>query len=546
MDNRPVPTDHPRRRPQVMVKGDRTQVALNIENDRLTAVAASAGVGGARVVVGAWLSADKPAGVDSSDAAALGRWVGEELNKAGLLRTAKAGGLVFAVPRGEVVLKRISFPPGPSRADLPGMVRLQMVRQLTVSPENAAIDFVPLRGRGGIEVPEAGTSMARAARAPEGSTAVLAGALQGDRLAWRQAVARAAGGTLRRVALRSAGAAALLAEAAQRRGGSTLGIALGSGSTEFVVVEDGQLVFARATDLFRPDKAEDVDAFAQKVAVEAKRTWMSYRVAPETSEIEAVVVLGADEAARLVAERCREALELPSEATDYPPFVEAPAGMSPADRTVMAPLVGLLAEPVIGRATMDFANPRQAPDLAAMRRQRALLAALLAIVVGGGAVTWGRLDLHKRESRLTDLRDKYAARSGEYGDYLRTRVRVEHLEKWMGARVDWLGHLDELVNRLPDPRSGVLDRLVGSGTITVGFKLPAPKRRLADGEWFEEVRAQFDMAGTVKHRDVADALRQALVKDSEYDVESKGPDTPDRFDLMLTTTRAKPKGGGGA
>src|SRR5262249_10216465 len=134
----------------------------------------------------------------------------------------------------------------------------------------AAIDFA--------EIPSAGSGMGTHLAQPMGTT-VLSGALQGDRLDWRRAVARGAGIRLGRVALKSAGAAALLAELSQRRGGAVLGIALGCGSTEFVIVEDGQLVFARATDLVRPDRSgeaaavrdarptTDEESFAEKVAV---------------------------------------------------------------------------------------------------------------------------------------------------------------------------------------------------------------------------------------------------------------------------------------
>ena len=84
-------------------------------------------------------------------------------------------------PRGEVVMKRIAFPPGVEDADLPGMVHLQMVRQLTVSPESAAIDYVP--------IPTTGVATANAAG--KVGTTVMAVALQGDRVQWRREVARA-------------------------------------------------------------------------------------------------------------------------------------------------------------------------------------------------------------------------------------------------------------------------------------------------------------------------------------------------------------------
>ncbi len=499
---------------------DRAQVAFNLENDRLTAVAASAK--GSRVVVRAWVSARRPEGTDPNDPAALGRWVADELKQAGLLRVAKRGGAVFAVPRGEVVLKRLAMPPGTSEADLPGMVRLQMLRQLTVSPENAAIDFVPL------------------VSPPGSGPVVLAGALQGDRLAWRRDVVRGAGIRLRRVGLRSAGAVALIAEAAQRRGGATMGIALGSGSTEFVVVEDGQLVFARATDLFRPDDPAEFESFAQRVAVEAKRTWMSYRVSHDSSEIEAVVVLGTDEAARIIADRCRDSLSLPAEAEDYPRLIEAPAAMTPSQRAEIAPLVGLLAEPVMGRSHLDFANPRRAPDLSAARRQRILVAALGLIVVGGGLMTMARMELTKLERRLDALESDWSETSAQYGAYLRTQTRVEHADRWMRARVNWLDHLAVLSGKLPGPRDALLDRLSGSAGAEVTFALPRGKKGLADGSWGHAVQAAFDLSGTVRRRETADALRAAFVADQDYHTDSRGADTPDRFELRLTTTRPQP------
>jgi len=516
--------------------GERAQVALNIENDRLTAVAASAR--GGKIAVRAWVSAQRPAETDANDPASLGKWVGEELRKAGLHRAARRGGVVFAVPRGEVVLKRVAFPPLGEDADLPAMVRLQMMRQLTVSPENAAMDFVPVTAAA---VAALGKKRgAGAAAGGVGGVAVLAGALQGDRLAWRRAIAKAAGVKVARVGLRSAGAAALLAESAQRRGGSTLGIAMGSGSTEFVIVEDGHLVFARATDLFRPDRPEDFEGFAQRVAVEAKRTWMNYRVAPESTEIEAVVVLGTDDLARLVAERCGESLALPSEAADYPASVEAPAAMTPAQRSEVAPLVGLLAEPVMGRPTLDFENPRRTPDRSAARRQAVLAAAAVLIIGVGGAMTLARMELRRLEGQLRGLKQEWNESFVEYGALTRTQVRVEHAERWIGTRVDWLEHLGVLSERLPDPRAGHLDRISATSAAGVHFMLPRGKRSLADGTWAQGVEAALDLSGVVRRRETADAMRAALVADRDYRVESKGADTPGRFDLRVTTTLARP------
>ncbi len=509
-------------------RADRCQVALNFENDRLVAVAASASAG--EVQVKGWLSGDRPAEVDANDAGAIGVWISGQLKKAGMLRMARADGVIFAVPRGEVVLKRITFPPGTSEPDLPGMVRLQMLRQLTMSPENASIDFVSIPTTPG---PTTNLAQPRA-------TTVLAAALQGDRLAWRRAVARAAGVRLGRVALKSAGAAALLAELSQRRGGGILGITLGCGSTEFVVVEDGQMVFARATDLVRPDSVFEAEAFAEKVAVEAKRTWMSYRVTPDSAEIDAVMVLGVDVVAGRVAAKCGEALELPSEASDYPAFVQTTMEMPEADRSAAAPLLGLVAAPVIGREMVDFANPRRAPDLMAAKRRLVLAAALAVIVCGGTGYTLAVKDLSARRADLESLKDQRTKDGSDYEQYVHAQARYDHLKGWTDTRVDWLAHLSRLNDLMPDPRQAQLDEISGRSQIEVSFTLPKGKRRYVEGEWSRAVSASFNLVGRMKQREVADALRTVLVTEDQYRLQPRGADVADRFQWTLTTPLLRP------
>jgi hypothetical protein len=527
-----------------MSKGEGTHVAINVENDRLVGVIAEAH--GSSVVVKGWLTAQRPGDVDGADPAAVGRWVGEELKKAGMLRVARRGRCIFAVPRGEVVLKRITFPPGTQSVELPAMVRLQMVRQLTVSPESAAIDFA--------EIPSAGSGTAANLAQPVGVT-VLAGALQGDRLDWRTGVAAGAGFKVGRVALKSAGAAALLAALSQRRGGAVLGIAVGCGSTEFVIVEDGQLVFARATDLVRPERGHGGEEalFAEKVAVEAKRTWMSYRATPETPEIEAVIVLGDDALARLVASRCTEGMDLPAESAAFPEFIEAPGDMPAAERAAVAPLVGLVAEPVIGRPMLDFLHPRKAPDLAAVRRQRVLLGTLAAILALGGGYTAMQLSLAKKERRLDDLKAAWAAQSDEYAKYVLAKAKDEHLQLWKENHIDWAAHLRLLNEQLPDPRQAQLDELAGRSLDVVEYKSTSSRAEYSEAPWVSRLQAVFTLAGRMKERAIADTLRSRLADDSRYRLESKGPDLPSQFDWRLTTTKrspeeaepVKPEGGAG-
>jgi len=517
-----------------MSRTDGDFVAISLEQDRLVAVhAAASGGSSAKIQIKAWVSVPKPAEVDLADASAAGQWMLQQLRGAGMENAARRGRVIFGVSRGEVILKRIIFPPGTSEADLPGMVRLQMLRQLTVSPESAAIDFVlvPMSSGQATDLTKSGLS-------------VLAGALQTDRIEWRRAVARAAGVRVSRMGLKATGAAALLRETTLRRSGGIMGITLGCGTTEFVVVEDGQLVFARSTELLRPDPAtaekSEEEAFAEKVAVEAKRTWMSYRVTADSAEIESVVVLGADECAGTVARKCQESLEFPADHGAFPSLVVAPESMPLRDRGAVAPLLGLIAEPALGRPTLDFANPRKAPDVGAAKRQRLLLGSLACILLLGGAYTYSRFDIQRRQEQLDQLTSQWGEQTGKYAEYVRLSAKLAHLNEWQQARVDWLAHLGLLTEELPDTKRAILDNISGRGDQRVTYVKASGQRSYSPTGWSHSVSAVFSLEGKVKRREVADQLRLRLVDDKRYKLDSKGADTPDRFDWRLTTTRSKP------
>ena len=499
--------------------GEREYGVLELDGPRLTAITAVVSTG--RVEVKRWLSAVRPETVAGDDAAAVGEWIGLEFKRAGLAR----GRIVVAVSRGDIVLKQLSVPQGTgpgalpaSDAEVAGVVRLQMSRQLPMSAEGSAIDYAPMAG---------------ASADGTGARWVMAGAMPAARVAWLRAVARAAGLTVDRIGLRSLGAATLLAELSQRRAGPVLGVAVGSGSTEFVIVEDGQMIFARATDAARPVARAEMEAFADRVAIEAKRTWTSHRASRSSGEIEVVGVLGEGELSRLVGERCGRALERSVEAVGAPSIVELPSHMPEGDRAAALPLVGMLVERAVGRATLDFANPRRLPDAGARRRQFALAGVFALIVLGG--LSFVAKD--RALGRLRAERDALVAKESELRKSVDVMLvedaRANHLERWAATRVDWLAHVRRLSDFLPEPSLATLDEM--EGRLTAATTYTPRGRSYPDGAWGVREQADFQLAGKVRTRQVAADLRQTLLESGAYRVENRGPDTPDRFSLELTT-----------
>lgn len=520
------------------MSGERELVAVAIDQDRVYAAGGMASPNGVRVR--SWLSPLMPKELDLRDGNAVGEWLGEELRKAGLGKSR----LVFGAARGEVVVKRMKLP-RPAGAggerDIAGMVALQMSRQMTVPMEGTSVDYVVI---GGADDAAVGKRHGRAALpdstlvAP--SVSVLAAALPGERRAWYEAVAKGAGCRIERIGLRPAGVAAALAEASSRQSGPVLAIAVSPVAAEFVVVESGNLLFARSAELSGLPPS-DVEGLIQRIAIEAKRTWMSYRVSDESTVIDAVIVAGTGPLAKEIGERCGAMLEMPWKLMEGEAVAELPRGVPVLEQLTAVPLVGLLMESASDRPVLDFAHPRRLPDVGAKRRQAVLAASLGVIMVGG--VTWllASKDLSELDTDLKAAQAEGSRLRGEYNAYVQDAARLEHLERWTKAGVDWIGHARWLSEQMPDPQQAQLDQLGGRLTSVVTFT--AKDGRYDAAGWSLQRGAEISLAGKSRQRDLSDDLRKRLV--NFYDqVGTKGPDVPGRFAFDLTTRLATPREAG--
>jgi len=310
------------------------------------------------------------------------------------------------------------------------------------------------------------------------------------------------------------------------------------------VVEDGQLTFARAMDIARPlaiGHAAEWDAFAERVAVEAKRTWMSYRAGQPGGEPELVAVIGEGALSRLVGEACAVGLRCTWGVVGLPGFVEVPARMSEGDRALLAPLIGLLGETLLNRQSLDFANPRKLPDSAAKRRQLVLVGLLSAIVLGGVGYVMADQRLSRLRLQAVEARATENTLRQDLDKYMVRHAKVNHFEQWASAKVDYLAHIKRLHEELPDPTSGVVDDLSGRLLALTSFS-PASGggSRYPDGKWGMNGEVTLDVAGKVATRRAASELREKLLNTNLYGVESRGPDVPDHFAMQMTSGQLSP------
>jgi hypothetical protein len=499
-----------------------TRVVLELDGNRLVALAATIKDG--TVEPRAWLSVERPAAVAADDPQAVGEWAAAQFRDAGLPHAPA----ILSVSRGDVVLRDLALPAPKdgTDADLGAMVRLQMSRHLALPIDGTAIDYAPL---------PPSTSTTEPAIIP-----VIAGAMPANRVLWYRAFAKAAGLRLERLGLRCVGVASLLGPLSQTRAGTLVGVSLGWHSTELVIVEDGPMAFARSVDLPRPASPDEAAAFADKIAVEVKRAWIGYRATRPGPVPDLIAVPGEGDLPRLVAERCAAELQSTPRLVGAPPNASFPREMPQAERAAFAPLLGLLAQASSGRPTLDFANPRKPVDRAARARQVALAAAFVTLAVGGGLFTLAKQRLASIEARIEETETERATLTRDYAGFLAEHARLNHLQMWRQARVDWLAHVNLLCGQIPSGGVAYAEEIRGSGDSAPVF-VPASKGvAYPAGEWKITPLALLDFKGRSPGRGVATDMRARLLEGDLYSVEIVGPDVTDRFALQLRSARLTP------
>lgn len=493
--------------------------ALGLDGDRLLAVRMLVGAG--RVRVKRALAVRRPEDVPGTDATKVGEWAAGVLKENGL-----AGGrVVLAARRDEVVLKRIGVPraAGLHQGELAGLVRLAMSRQMTLAVEGAGIDFVPLSGHGGdAEMP------------------VIAAAMPGDRVAWHKRFAGSAGVKATGLELAVGGVAALVAEMSIRRGGPVLGISLGHGAVEFALVEGGVLTFARSVEAPRPGEGDDIEAYAARVVVETRRTWMGSRAGQDAGGLELISVLGSDALAERVRARCADAsLASGTEVAGLPGAVEVEPEVRADELGPLLPLIGLGVRAAAGMDGFDFLRVRKTRDPKAKRRELVLASMFLAIIAAGALWVAADRALAGLRGQRDAARSQAQKLSGQYADLLIREARASSVEHWTRARVDWLGHMRWLSDQMPDPKLGLLDDVSASMSADVAV---APRDRTPAGaQWTTRQEAVFSLSGKVSRRDVALDLRGRLVRGDVYRVINQTADTEDKFSFDLITSRRSPE-----
>ncbi|MHC4415607.1 MAG: pilus assembly protein PilM [Planctomycetota bacterium] len=485
----------------------RNAIAIDIGRRGLRALVASRNRD--RLRVARVLVEPLPDDLADEEAKVVGAWAGRQLADAGFPRT-KA---TIAISREHVALKRITLPTTQER-ELPEMTRLAVQRDLPFDARSAVIDFV---------------CVDRTAS----STTVLAVAIPQAVLSFARQAARGAGLRVERISLRNMGSAALVNSLADPDKGGTLAVDITGERVEFTVVSNGVIRFSRAAEL---PALDDPRGLADAVITETRRTWMSYRIVDDANDVRRAVVIGDRRVSEETAGSIGDILNVRTEVLNDHPFVDA--GGQEMDGAW--PLAGLLLEPSLDVASVDFVRPRKAPDIAGRKRQLALaIVGLLAVLLVGGW-TVARSHLASMRQTAAQLEAQRGTLRPQFARYGRDLYKLEHLQQWESVDADWLDHLAYIAALAPPSDRLVLDAWAGSLTFG-GVKFDRQSRRFGAPRQIKIV-----LEGEAADRATADSFRGALVDLDAYQISTTGPDTKSgrrlsySFSYHLRTTAGAP------
>ncbi|MGC9453926.1 MAG: type IV pilus biogenesis protein PilM [Phycisphaerae bacterium] len=464
-----------------MLGGSRV-VAVDFDMRRLRVVESGRTAGAA--VVRRLHSAEIPDDVDVNVAESVGAFIGRTLKELHL----GGAGLLMNVPRGQAVLKPLTFPPGTDEAELPGMVLFQMESELPFAVSDSVIDFT-------VETHYAAEPVG--GDEPE-SVDVLVAAVRLAIVDYYRRVALAAGSKLLGLGLRPYSNLRCLQSclpAGEEEAASVALVNLTADETEIDVLTGGahkRLAFSRST---APGGGDDEESRVRAVVTEAARSLRSFQTLDRGGRIDSVLVAGSTGLEQQVAEALARRLGVPAERFDPSDVLGLTGGVDASEFVAAIGLAGA-GEP----GPLNFLAPKR-PVVKRNRRRIATVAvaiAAAALLIGVFVAGW--LDLRAARGELRKLERTLRDNKPHIEDIEELSDRVDQLDSWRKAGRDWLVHWTHVSCLLPSCTELYVTSV----------------RTAADGRMGLEVRA--------RRGEVIDQLRQSLTQ-AGYEFESSGVST---------------------
>lgn len=449
-----------------MYSSSRTKKIIALDWDTRTLRVVHALLGKRGVKIDRLLAVGIPTEVDQADANAMGAFVRRVLDQEGI-HTRHA---VIDVPRDQAILNTLKLPG--NMEELPGMVEIQIAKELPFPVSDAAVDFI--LGRKEEDSP---------------TVDVLVAAVRQEARDHYRELCHAAGLRLDRIGLRphanKVAAAALLQHAMPER---VMVLDVRPALTEITVLRDGMLVFSRAASVMIPDEGEDDQSIisiataasegidydepggmdrprtsARRDAVatlvlEVTRSIESYRGSDPAASIDHLVISGDLGVEEMLAEEIQKRLDITTEL--YNPA--STFGWEPdegAGATGFSASLGLvLSHAETDTTHFDFLHPKRTVSAAQKRLRKAPLAAAV-IVLFVAAAAFGVSEFTKpQRAELARLKEQITELEGRQSDNRKFLAFME-LVRDFDDQLVWVDVLHDIVGALPSNKQLVINRI---------------------------------------------------------------------------------------
>ncbi len=403
------------------------------------------------------LSAEIPADVHPSDPAQMGAHIRRVLEQERI----KTRVAVVDIPRDQAILKALTLPSA-TVDDLPGMVEIQIARELPFPASEAVIDFVST------------------GPAADDSAGVLVAAIRREVLAHYEAVFEQAGLKLERVGLRpyanQVAVAELLKHAVPEH---VLFIDVGPALTEIDVLRHGVLAFSRAAsvvipkalpaekqtgglrltlpaentldldDMGVPRSGTSTDSVIQTLVVEVMRSIEAYRSTDAGANIDHVVIggdMGIEEAlADALQKKLSVTTQLYNPATTF--SWEPDEGTAAA---AFASALGLVLSHASGSSLhFDFLDPKRTESQARRRLRMAPAAAAIALLfVSAAGIVIARTTKPDRDE-LARIEQSIEELEKNRDEYKKFQDIVHQVREFDGKQLVWVDVLYDVMQLMP-------------------------------------------------------------------------------------------------
>ncbi len=487
---------------------------LAIDWDTRTLRIAHALVSSRGVKIDRLLNVGIPTEVDPNDAQQFGAHIRRALDQEGITTKHAA----VDIPRDQAVLNTLTLPMAVPD-ELPGMVQIQIAKELPFPVIDAAVDYTV-----GFPV---GDGM---------SSEVLVAAIRREVLSQYEAIFSAADLKLERVGLRPyANKVAVCELLKHAMPHLVLFIDVRPTFMEISVLRQGALVFSRAASVAMsagedltgasaslsepiPLATNAVDATLKFTNVEAQpssasamvallmevtRSIEAYRASDAGAEIDHVVIAGDTGMESLLSDAIQARLHVTTEM--YNPA--RTFGWEPdegADAAAFAAVMGLvLSDAGEDQLHFDFLHPKKTESAARKRLKKApLIAAAAMLFIVAGVVGVVKFTANDR-ARLTDLDARIAELTGHRKDNRKFLKLYEQLNDFDKSQRVWVDVLLDVLSNFPSNEEMIFDR-IDLKQSKVGAKADEPariiirtrcKHRATPGELIESLHAYVPEQG---------------------------------------------------